>query len=585
MFKGLLFFLREGWKYDKRYVLWLFFDQMLASLMPVAAALMPGAIIAELTGARRVERLMLYTLAFALYALVAGALHEYFSRDGFTRRCRVNTGFDHALYERLTRADYQNLESPAFRDMQEKARKFLYCDWHGFGYLLDCAVNILGQGVTLIGLAAILSMLNGWFVLLFALLAALSAHAESRAQKKAMALSMGIVSDQRGMTYYGKIFDDAAFGKALRLNGMGKWLLLRWRRFADRCNGSLARQNGLFIRAGVIRAGLAFLQQLAAYGFLIAKVLSGTLGIGAFSMCVGAVASFSEALRRVMKSLAEIRAYDMYYDRLNEYLAVPCALREGHRLSLPDGPHEIIFDDVSFRYPGAEGWALRHVSLDLRPGEKLALVGENGSGKSTLVKLLCRLYDPMEGAILLDGVDIRDIDYDAYLSLFSTVFQDFRLFDLPLRDNVTAGREAEDADVELALCKAGLGDRLSTLPNGLNTFVGREFDEQGFLPSGGEAQKIALARALLKDAPVIVLDEPAASLDPRAEYEMYRSFDALAGGKTALYISHRLSSARFCDHVAVLDRGRLVEYGAHNELIALGGRYAHLYAMQARYYV
>ncbi|MBO4885535.1 MAG: ABC transporter ATP-binding protein [Clostridia bacterium] len=585
MFKGLLFFLREGWKYDRRYVLWLFFDQLLSSLMPVAAALMPGAIISELAGARRMERLMLYTVAFALYALIAGALHEYFSRDGFSRRCRVNTAFDHALCERLTRADYSNLESPAFRDMQEKARKFLYCDWHGFGYLLDCAVGIVGQVVTLVALAAILSTLNGWFVLLFAALAALSARAESRAQKRAMELSMGVVANQRGMTYYSNLFDDAACGKELRLNNMGIWLLARWRRFSDRCNDAIARQNNLFIRAGVIRSALTFVQQIAAYGFLIAKTLSGSLGVGAFSMCAGAVTSFSDALRRIMKSLSEIRAYDMYYDKLDEYLSVPCAMREGKRLPLPEGPHEIVFDNVSFRYPGADGWALRRVSLTLHPGEKLALAGENGSGKTTLVKLLCRLYDPTEGEIRLDGVNIRDIDYDAYLSLFSAVFQDFRLFDFSLRDNVTLGRAADDAAVESALRRAGLDGRLASLPNGLDTFVGRAFDEHGFQPSGGEAQKIALARALFRNAPIIVLDEPAAALDPRAEYEMYRAFDALVDGKTALYISHRLSSARFCDRIAVMDAGRVAEYGAHDELIALGGRYAALYAMQAQFYL
>ena len=329
---------------------------------------------------------------------------------------------------------------------------------------------------------------------------------------------------------------------------------------------------------------MLFRSQCAAYGILIAKVVTGSVSIGSFTMCVSAVSSFADAMRQILDSLNEIRAYDMYYDKLDEYLNVPQTLREGRRLPVKDGPHEVRFENVSFRYPGAEVWALRNVSLMLREGERLSLVGENGSGKTTLIKLLCRLYDPIEGRILMDGIDIRDLDYEQYLAQFSTVFQDLQLFDFSLRENIALERNVPDQKILEILDQVGLKERVETLPNGLDTHVGRTFDEQGFEPSGGETQKIALARALCKDAPVVVLDEPTAAMDPRAEYELYRRFDALVGGKTAVYISHRMSSSRFCDRVAVLDGGRLVEYGTHAELIALNGHYAELYALQAQYY-
>jgi len=297
------------------------------------------------------------------------------------------------------------------------------------------------------------------------------------------------------------------------------------------------------------------------------------------------VTSFAGALREVMNSLVEIRAYDMYYDHLDEFLHVPETLREGKRLPVPKGNHRIEFQDVGFRYAGAEKWALRHINLTLKPGEKLSIVGENGSGKTTFVKLLCRQYDPTEGRILLDGTDIRDIDYDRYMDLFAAVFQDFQLFAMPLRDNIALGREATDAQIHHALNQVGLEQFSNTLPNGLDTHIGRLFDEQGVEPSGGEGQRIALARALIKDAPLIILDEPTAALDPRAEYEIYQSFHSLTEGKTAVYISHRLSSAKFCDRIAVFHEGSMTEYGTHDQLMALGGRYSELFRMQAQFYV
>lgn len=583
MFKGLRFFLREGWKYDKRYVIWLVLYQLVNSMIPVVAALLPKLVIDELTGAQRIDKLILYVVLFAGYLMIAGALSAYFSKDGFSRRCRVDAAFHSELHKRLTRADYVNLESPAFQDMKAKAQKFLTCDFHGFGYLLDCAVNILGQLLTVLGLIAVLSTMEIWFILLFMMLAVIASAIESRAQKKAMSVSMQIVQNQRRWMYYTDLFENVRWAKELRLNGMADWTLEKERVFSGSANEGIKMQNDFFIQSGAKRAGLTFVQQCVAYGILIAKVISGSVSIGSFTMCVSAVTSFAKAMRQIMDSMNEIRAYDMYYDKLDEYLNVPQTLRQGY-LPVENGRHLIEFRNVSFRYPGAEVWALKDVNLTLHEGERLSLVGENGSGKTTLIKLLCRLYDPTEGRILMDGIDVRDLDYDQYLAQFSTVFQDLQLFDFSLRDNLALGRSISDQKLLEVLSQVGLRERVETLPNGLDTYVGRTFDEQGFEPSGGEAQKIALARALCKDAPIVVLDEPTAAMDARAEYELYQGFDELVGGKTAVYISHRMSSTRFCDRIAVLDEGNLVECGTHEELIGKNGKFAELYALQAQYY-
>lgn len=247
--------------------------------------------------------------------------------------------------------------------------------------------------------------------------------------------------------------------------------------------------------------------------------------------------------------------------------------------------YEIEFHDVSFRYPGARQDSLKHVSLKFRIGERLAVVGMNGSGKTTFIKLLCRLYDPTEGEILLNGIDIRLYDYEEYLSLFSVVFQDFRLFSFPLGQNVAADTDFDPEKAKRCLDRAGFRERLSHMPYGLATCLYKDFDADGVEISGGEAQKIALARALYKDAPFIILDEPTAALDPVAEAEIYTSFNDIAGGKTAIYISHRLSSCKFCDEIVVFHEGAIIQRGSHNELVAdTNGKYYELWHAQAQYY-
>ena len=584
MWKGFAFFLRQGWKYDKKYIIWLLLLQVVTAVTPIASALLPKMVIDELTGMKRIPFLALYVLLFAGWICVSNVLTSFLSRDCFTHRCRVDAAFGFEMHERLALADFENLESPEFNDMQEKANKFLTCDYHGFGYLLDCGAAILGHGITIVGLIAILSTMEIWFILLFAGMAVSASLIEGKAMKKAMALSMESVSHSRRWTYYAGLFEQARYGKEIRINGMAGWLLRREKQVVQKANENIEKQNDCYIASGIKRAGLTLLQQGAAYGVLIWKVLAGELGIGTFTMCISAVTSFADAMRGLMDQLTEIRAYDFYYEKLDEYLHIPQLLREGKRLPMLKQAHRIEFRDVGFRYRGAEKWALRHINLCIEPGQRLALVGENGSGKSTLIKLLCRLYAPTEGMILMDGIDIREYDYDQYLAQFAAVFQDFELFECSVRDNILFGKDMAEDQLNEIIDQVGLKQKIRSLPCGVDTTVGRQFDEQGFEPSGGEAQKMVLARAICKDAPMIILDEPTAAMDPRAEYDLYKRFDALISQKTAVYISHRMSVCRFCDCIAVLHQGALAEYGTHSALMKNDGRYAEMYRMQAQYY-
>lgn len=324
-----------------------------------------------------------------------------------------------------------------------------------------------------------------------------------------------------------------------------------------------------------------------AYLLVAMQAASGALSFGAVIKYAASLYRFSTALSDTMTVLGEFSITAKRQQSSIAFFNIPDVLYKG---TLPvekrdDNEYEIEFRKVAFKYPGSEGYALKNLSIKFRIGERLAVVGMNGSGKTTMIKLLCRLYDPTEGQILLNGIDIKKYDYNEYLNIFSVVFQDFKLFSFSLGQNVATSVNYDKEKVSACLRKAGLSERLEAMSKGTETALYRDFEEDGVEISGGEAQKIALARALYKDAPFIILDEPTAALDPIAEYEIYSKFNEIVGDKTAIYISHRLSSCRFCDDIAVFHEGQLIQRGNHETLIQdKGGKYYELWNAQAQYY-
>ena len=323
------------------------------------------------------------------------------------------------------------------------------------------------------------------------------------------------------------------------------------------------------------------------YVFTCLKAWGGAFDVGSITQYVGAATAMVANVFSLTGLLGMIKTNTPYLEKTFEFLDIPNAMYQGSLTTekRADRQYEVEFKDVSFKYPGSEIWALRHVNMKFKVGKRLAIVGENGSGKTTFIKLLCRLYDPQEGQILLNGIDIRKYKYDDYMNIFSIVFQDFQLICQPLGNNVAGSMEYDRDRVKKALIDAGFGDRLASLEKGLDTFVYKNLTEDGVDVSGGEAQKIAIARALYKDAPFIILDEPTAALDPIAEAEIYSKFNDIAGDKTAIYISHRLSSCKFCDEIAVFHEGKVIQQGTHAELVAdENGKYYELWTAQAQYY-
>ena len=330
---------------------------------------------------------------------------------------------------------------------------------------------------------------------------------------------------------------------------------------------------------------LSLLSNFAAYLVIGARALYGVLPIGDVLLYAGSVTRAMSDLQTFLATGSEFDYINSYLSTYEDFIAQPSMAYDG---TLPiekrdDGQYEFAFHDVSFSYPGTNIPVLEHVTLSFAVGEKTALVGRNGAGKTTLIKLLCRLYEPTSGYITLNGIDIRKYSYKEYTQAFSVVFQDFHLFSLPLDENIAAGTEIDEAALQSSLAKVGLTDRVQQLPQGVRTRLYPNHGS-GVDLSGGEAQRTAIARALYKDAPFVILDEPTAALDPIAEAEIYKQFSQMTAGKTAVYISHRMSSCKFCDRIIVLDHGRIAEDGTHDTLLANHGIYANLYETQAQYY-
>ena len=385
--------------------------------------------------------------------------------------------------------------------------------------------------------------------------------------------------------YLFKIFFSETAAKDIRLYGMQDYLCGK----NEEClnDAALFSEEGIF--EGKNQAKFSFVVQLLAgyiYVYVAVMAMSGAVSVGDVLMYSGAIITMMTGVQNILIQYNQINYRNEYLKTYEEFINRPNMHYDG---TLPiekrdDNEYELSFRNVSFRYPGTETYILKDVSLDFKIGQKMALVGMNGAGKTTLIKLLLRLYEPTEGEICLNGINIEKYDYEEYMQIFSVVFQDFKLFAFPLGENIAAGRQVDKLRLNQVLAKIGLQEFVEGLPQKERTLLYQE-NGQGVTPSGGEAQKVAIARALYKNAPFVILDEPTAALDPVAEAGIYENFDSLVGEKTAVYISHRMSSCKFCDRIVVLDRGEIAEQGTHEELLEQNGIYAKLYQTQAEYYV
>ncbi len=379
---------------------------------------------------------------------------------------------------------------------------------------------------------------------------------------------------------------DFKFGKDIRLFDACRLFLFKHKEYIEENRLAFLAYEKRCTKYALIRALVTAAQQVAVFGYVGLKTLAGAVTLGGFSVYISSSFVFTSSASDAFNQLFILLKNTDFLCEYLQFMRLP-PVKEQRRGKVPDlREHVFEFRNVSFRYPGSETMILKNVSIRIPSGQRLSIVGMNGAGKTTFIKLLTRLYDPTEGEILLDGMDIRKIDLEEYYRLFSVVFQDFRLFAFSMKENIVLDTEATAEKLRSIVEMAGLADKVDALENGLETSVYKTFDKNGVELSGGESQKLSIARALYMDRPVVVLDEPTASLDPVAEYEIYRRFDRLVNGKTAIYISHRLSSCRFCDAIAVFHEGSIIQYGHHDVLIReTGKKYLEMFHAQAQYYV
>lgn len=600
---GLIFMTRRVMRYvfktawrEKKIVFFLYFIKLIADIfgefkMLLLPKLLVDEIVAITNGAGIEEHLhnaIFYVILTAIAELLSRVLVNIADSSLSYEAVYLDRIFTYELAAKSMEMDFQHTEDPEVLDQYKRAEEGI--SWYSGGVIgmLRCCYY-LTYNIALMFTAITLFIFYCPLILPVQIIGmGIVTYGKFRKQKIATEAFLKLGKVNRMFGYY--LFEVASqkYGKDTRLYDGSGLITDRSKIFGDYSVEIFKGEavDGVKFDYGSNLAN-AF-RDAISYFYMGYKTLKGALTLGDFTMCVSAASRLFQSLLGIGSNIQDLTEKCTYAYQFLVYLDYPDALSKGNT-EINAGEHEIVFENVSFKYPRAEEYVLKNINIKIRSGEHLSIVGLNGAGKTTFIKLLCRLYDVNEGRILIDGVDIREYSMEEYRKLFSVVFQDFRLFAFSLKDNVAMGRADDEIDEEAvteALKLSGLYEDAVKLDEGLDTRLFKSFDEHGTELSGGQQQKTAISRALYRNAPVVILDEPTAALDPLAEYEIYKKFDTLVGGKTAIYISHRLSSCKFCDRIAVFSENTIKEYGTHDELVKReNGIYAEMFAAQAQYYI
>ena len=500
----------------------------------------------------------------------------------FVRMRMITERVDKAL-----RLDYEMLEKPEILDVQQRAEQATGGNNNGVEGMMHLMAGMATSLFTVLVTFGAVCVLDFRLILVLIVLGILQGLHYNYVVKLCKREVWDKLAPVWRQEYYmNRVTQDFDYAKDIRLFRLADFLLGKQRKVFEKKEERMDYHYNQWFRHALLVRGVYLVGSALIYGVLVYSVLRKGMSIGNFTLYLTLAMSFSGSLSSFLQSLGEYGKASLEVDDFRTFMELE--LGDGKdALPLPEAEDYVIeFHDVGYRYLKAEKNALEHLNLTLHAGEKLAVVGINGAGKSTMIKLLLRLYDPTEGYITLNGVDIRRYRREDYYRLFSPVFQNVEVMAFPVAENVSmkAREETDFRQAMNALREAGLGEKLEALPKGIETELLKIVDEEGVDLSGGEKQKLALARALYKAAPIVVLDEPTSALDALAEQQLYERFDHMIGKKSAVYISHRLASTRFCDRIAMFQDGHMIELGSHEELMAQGGEYAHMFEVQAQYY-
>lgn len=583
--KLLIHFYKLVFSMSPTYVITLLISTIVKAFTPFINIIIPKLIIDELMGNQEKQKLILYVGVLIFGNLIVKILNSYFKKKVEVGEIDFMYKLDTYLGSKCVDMDFENVEKSEILDLKEKAF-FAIFNLNAIGRTIENGANIMNQVITMLGLGYILSILNPLVIVIILLIVCTNSFLFKKMEKVQYEGNQKSIYDDRAFGYYLRLTSDFSMGKDIRLYNSSSLLIKKMKHFMDNLLRIYSKQFTQIGKYSGLSNVNVQIQTVIVYAYLVVKVLADKITLGSFTMYASAARSFSDSLLGFINSFIEINQLCMYLDLFMKFDEIKSKNDGGIYTKEDLKDYTIKFCDVSFSYPGKKEPTLKNVSITIKPGEKLSIVGLNGAGKTTFIKLLSRLYEPTSGKIMVGGINIKDIKYEEYIKTLAIVFQDFKLLSYSIRENLSIVDTIEEETMVEALDKAGFTTDLEKLERGLETVIYKEFDENGVEFSGGQSQKIAIARALCKDSPIVILDEPTSALDPISEYEVYKGFDKLVEGKTAIYISHRLSSTKFSDNIAVFDNGVIVEYGSHDELVKQQeSLYARMYQTQAKYYL
>lgn len=586
-FTNLKFLISKAWTTDKS----LFWDfgcyTLMTAVAPFIGIFIPKFLIDELMGAKRTEVLILILGGFFLLSAIINYLTAYFYGAYYPKVIVTRFKFINMMQEKCMNMDFRHTENPDTLNNMESAERAISSSGTGIEGIYHKLFGLLGAGISFLGYVAIVAVLNP-LVLLYLIFNVLVTYFLTLKVKTFEHSKKDEISDKdRKAEYIYKTMYDFSYGKDIRIYKLGAWFSRKFQHFKNEGVEIQRKIKYKYFKVGVVEVLLLLLREGIIYGYLIYRVVRGDMTIGDFTMYFATISGFAMWMQKVMADLAFIRSQNLYLNDFRDFLELDDEKENPNPVEIPkNNSYEIEFRNVSFKYPHSDRYIYKNLSFTIKAGQRLAIVGVNGAGKTTFVKLLTRLYDPTEGEIFINGINIKEFNKKEYNRLFSVVFQEIRMFAFSVAENIalTTKDNLDEERVMEAIEKAGMGDKVRSLKKGIHTTLLKFLDTEGVELSGGENQKLALARAIYKDGDIIVLDEPTAALDALEEYNIYKGFNDLVGEKTAIYISHRLASTRFCDVIAFFEDGEVKEYGTHEELLAKSGRYAEMFNIQAHYY-
>ena len=578
------------WKWDKAFYLFFIPSIPLAVLLPLATTYFPKVLIDSVESQQSIQVVITIIGVYFGALLIVKLFNDLCKSKLHMRQYNLSCLYQHAISEKHMRTDYANTDNPEAITKYQHAMSDACSGQCAPEFIWQ---SLLGLFISLLGIFTygfVIAIVSPW-ILMFLFLSAFITYLVSRWQRNYIEKNKDHwVTVDRKIGYLQSFSERFDHAKDIRIYGMFDWLSDMLTGFQKERFGWTKKVSARTLGGTCINALLMLIQNGVAYAILIVMVFNNEVGAGDFVFYFGAITGFSAWLNGIGNMVNDITHKSIKIGYYRDYFDIEEKYNHGEGCPMPteqELPVDIELNNVSFKYASADGeiYALKNVNLKIEQGEKLAIVGANGAGKTTLVKLMCGFYYPSEGEIKLNGHAIADYNIEDYYSLFSAVFQDIYLLPVTIAEFVSSSEKEIDRDrVMDVIRQAGLADKINSLPNGIDSRLMKGVFDDSIEMSGGEKQKLMLARALYKDAPVIVLDEPTAALDPIAENELYLKYNELTANKTSVYISHRLASTRFCDRIVYLENGEIVESGSHDELMKLGGKYAHMFELQSHYY-